>query len=184
METHKVMVFGSHASGKTCLLIKFDTGNFMEGFDHTIDDDYRKTIKIDKSSCLIQGIDTVGNDQFTAVRDFYMKDGHGFLLVYSITDRSSFEAVRTIHAEIAAMRQVERFPAVIVGNRSDLEDQRQVSREEGQELARSLGCPFFEASSKTPQNVDEVFIEVVREIRKEKASEGLEGGKKEKCCLM
>jgi GTPase KRas protein len=97
-------------------------------------------------------------------------------LVYSITSRASFESLSTFHNQILRVKDVENFPVVIIGNKCDLEQDREVPQTEAKQFADSIGSPFFEvkiivfdtpkASAKTRVNVEECFNQVVREIRK------------------
>ena len=116
------------------------------------------------------------------MREQYMRTGEGFLLVYSITSRDSFEEISTFHQQIAGVKGQNSFPMIVVANKCDLEYERQVDmngmatrslqREalhcnlEGRALARQLGCKFIETSAKERINVDEAFSNLVREIRK------------------
>ena len=100
------------------------------------------------------------------MREQYMRTGEGFLVVYSITSRSSFEEIATFHQHILRVQDKDYFPMIVVGNKCDLESERQVSSQEGRELARTWGCKFIETSAKSRINVDEAFHNLVREIRK------------------
>ncbi len=88
----------------------------------------------------------------------------GFLLLYSITSRSSFEEVKGLREQIIQSRGKD-IPVVLVGHQLDLEDKRQVATAEGKELAKTLGCSFFEASAKCRINVEEAFFQLVREVK-------------------
>ncbi|KAH9855405.1 P-loop containing nucleoside triphosphate hydrolase protein [Lenzites betulinus] len=96
----------------------------------------------------------------------YKDMGEGFLHVYSITSRSSFNEVKHLHQQIKSVKDADRIPVVLVGNKCDIEYERQVGVAEGRDLAQDFGCPFIETSAKTAINVDEAFSEIVREIRR------------------
>jgi GTPase KRas protein len=126
---------------------------------------------------MLEILDTAGQyDQYTAIRDLYMRDADGFILIYSISDRASFQYTFNLKDNIARINQVPRIfanltakkraPIVLVGNKCDLTDKRQVFIQEGQEAAFSFNAPFLETSAKTPTNVTESFHAIVREIRK------------------
>jgi GTPase KRas len=95
-----------------------------------------------------------------------MRNGEGFLLMYNITSRSSFEEIFDFHENILRAKDSSQVPIVIVGNKCDLEFQREVGRNEGRETAEKLGCRFMETSAKMSINVDEAFATIVREIRR------------------
>lgn len=111
-----------------------------------------------------------------------MRGGEGFILVYSVTDKRSFQEIRRYKEMIDRVRNYETVPMVIAGNKSDLEDRRQVSTNEGELMAKEFGCPFFETSAALRHNVEEIFEEVVRCIRRKEnadyyAKVKAEGGK-------
>jgi GTPase KRas protein len=114
------------------------------------------------------------------MRDQYMRTGQGFLMVYAITSRSSFEELLGFKDQILRVKEADHVPMVVVGNKSDLESERQVSSQEGTDLARNFGAPFFETSAKTRVNVEESFYSLVREIRKLMGNAKAVGGTKAK----
>lgn len=100
------------------------------------------------------------------MREQYMRNGEGFLLMYSITSRMSFEEIEGFHQQICRVKDKDHFPMVLIANKCDLESERQVSSEEGRDLAKKYGCQFIESSAKFRINVEESFYEVVRDIRR------------------
>jgi GTPase KRas protein len=118
------------------------------------------------------------------MREQYMVGGEGFLLVYAINSRNSFTEVREFHEQILRVKDVEKFPIVVVGNKCDLGDrQRKVTKDEGQQLCDQLGVPFFETSAKSAINVEESFYQIVREIRGSGKKPKAAGGKR-KCAIL
>lgn len=95
-----------------------------------------------------------------------MRTGEGFLLVYSITSRNSFDEISTFHQQILRVKDKDYFPVIVVANKCDLEYERQVGSHEGRELAKHFNCRFIETSAKQRINVDEAFSNLVREIRR------------------
>jgi GTPase KRas protein len=95
-----------------------------------------------------------------------MRTGEGFLLVYSITSRQSFEEIMTFQQQILRVKDKDYFPIIVVGNKCDLERERVVTEQEGEALARQFGCKFIETSAKSRINVENAFYDLVREIRR------------------
>ena len=119
------------------------SSHFAEEYDPTIEDSYRKRVTIDEESCLLDILDTAGKEEYSAMRDQYYRSGEGFVLIYSITDRSSFEQITTFRDHILRIKDVEFVPIILVGNKIDLEDERQVTKAEGEKLAKELGVISF-----------------------------------------
>ena len=98
------------------------------------------------------------------MRDLYMKNGQGFVLVYSITAQATFNDLMELHDQIVRVKDTPEVPMILVGNKCDLEDERVVSKDQGQHLARQFNCAFMEASAKVKINVPEIFYNLVRQI--------------------
>jgi len=178
---YKICVLGDGGVGKTALTIQLCSNHFVEEYDPTIEDSYRKQVVIDDESCLLEILDTAGQEEFTALRDQWIRDCEGFVLIYSITTRTSFEQVSVFKDQVLRVKDVEKIPLMLVGNKCDLEDKREVSTQEGQDLARAFGASFKETSAKTRVNVEEAFYDLVRKIR---ASRGNKEVKKGFCNLL
>ena len=88
------------------------------------------------------------------------------MLVYAITSRSSFDEITSFREQILRVKDSDTVPMVLVGNKCDLESEREVPKDKGEELAREIGCKFMESSAKTKVNVTEAFHELVREIKR------------------
>jgi len=164
MKEYKIVVLGSGGVGKSALTVQFVQGIFVEKYDPTIEDSYRKTVEIDGQQCMMEILDTAGTEQFTAMRDLYMKNGQGFVLVYSITAQATFNDLKELHEQIVRVKDTPEVPMILVGNKCDLEDERFVSKDQGQNLAREFNCAFMEASAKVKINVPEIFYNLVRQI--------------------
>jgi len=167
MREYKLVILGSGGVGKSALTVQFVQGIFVERYDPTIEDSYRKQVEIDGQHCMLEILDTAGTEQFTAMRDLYMKNGQGFVLVYSITAQSTFNDLHEIRDQILRVKDTEDVPIILVGNKCDLEDEREVGRDQGAFLARSWNnCTFLETSAKAKVNVNEIFVDLVRQINK------------------
>jgi len=163
---YKLVVVGGGGVGKSALTIQFIQSHFVDEYDPTIEDSYRKQCVIDDEVALLDVLDTAGQEEYSAMREQYMRTGEGFLLVYSITSRNSFEEITQFHQQILRVKDRDYFPVIVVANKSDLEYERQVGHHEGIELSRNFACQFIETSAKNRSNVDDAFYQLVREIRK------------------
>jgi GTPase KRas protein len=143
----------------------------MDEYDPTNKDSYRKRCVIDNQVALLNVLDMAGQEEYSAMREQYMRFSDGFVLVYSITSHRSFEEISTLQKQILRTKDKDYFPMIVVGNHCDREDERQVGKQEGAALAREVGCRFVEASSEGWTNVDVAFYDLVRDIRKYKKLE-------------
>jgi len=166
LREYKLVVVGGGGVGKSCLTIQLIQSHFVPEYDPTIEDSYRKQCVIDDEVALLDVLDTAGQEEYSAMREQYMRTGEGFLMVYSITSRQSFEEIMIYQQQILRVKDKDFFPIILVGNKCDLEDERMVSRQEGEALAREFGCKFIETSAKSRINVDQAFYDIVREIRR------------------
>jgi len=166
LREYKLVVVGGGGVGRSCLTIQLIQSHFVDEYDPTIEDSYRKQCIIDGETALLDVLDTAGQEEYSAMREQYMRTGEGFLLVYSITSRQSFEEIMTFQQQILRVKDRDYFPIIVVGNKCDLENEREVSTEEGESLAGSFGCKFIETSAKSRRNVEEAFYDIVREIRR------------------
>eukprot|EP01121_Diplochlamys_sp_Union-15-3_P007379 TRINITY_DN1870_c0_g1_i6.p1 TRINITY_DN1870_c0_g1~~TRINITY_DN1870_c0_g1_i6.p1 ORF type:complete len:143 (-),score=27.77 TRINITY_DN1870_c0_g1_i6:105-533(-) len=105
-------------------------------------------------------------DRFTAMRDLYMKNGQGFVLAYSIIAQSTFNDLPEMKDQILRVKDTDSVPMVLVGNKCDLSDQRVITTEQGEALARKFNASFLEASAKTKINVEQIFYDLIRQINK------------------
>jgi GTPase KRas protein len=164
MDNWRVAVLGDGGVGKTALAVQFTLNCFVETYDPTIEDAYRKQLVVDNRMCFVEVIDTAGQEEYATLRDQWVREGQGFILVYSIASRSTFERLEIFRQ---SMRRVKRGDPIfmLVGNKCDKTYEREVSREEGAALARQFGCEFLETSAKTAQNVERLFMNLVRSLR-------------------
>lgn len=178
MKEYKVVVLGSGGVGKSALTVQFVSGHFVEKYDPTIEDFYRKEVDVDGSPAVLEILDTAGTEQFASMRDLYIKNGQGFLLVYSIINAQTFIDVQPLRDQIARVKGGFNSPIVLVGNKCDMASERNVVARDGEMLAHEWGSPFFETSAKTRYNVQEMFQEIVRQIDRKKPSS------KGSCCCV
>jgi GTPase KRas protein len=166
MVLYKLVILGEGGVGKSALTIQLTQNHFITEYDPTIENSYRKQVNIDDETCMLDILDTAGQEEYSAMRDQYIRSGQGFIIVYSIVSKVSFESLSNFHDQILRVKDEDFFPVVILGNKCDLEKEREVTTEEAKEYAKSINAPFYETSAKARINVEEGFYQLVREIRK------------------
>jgi len=175
---HKVIMVGSGGVGKSALTLQFMYDEFVEDYEPTKADSYRKKVVLDGEEVQIDILDTAGQEDYAAIRDNYFRSGEGFLCVFSITEDESFQASQEFREQILRVKSDDSIPFILVGNKSDLTDRRQVGLRQAQDKAEAWRVPYVETSAKTRENVDKVFFDLMREIRARKNEVGPEGGGK------
>ncbi|XP_071164093.1 circularly permutated Ras protein 1-like [Mytilus edulis] len=118
----------------------------------------------DEQQCILDILDTAGQEEYSSLRDQYIRTGDGFMIVYSINDVQSFQEAEAIYNFLLKIKDTETVPAILCGNKSDLESERKITTDEGSDLAARLGIPFLETSAKTAINVTKAFETLVKEI--------------------
>ncbi|KAG7309453.1 Ras-like protein 2 [Plutella xylostella] len=189
-QTYKLVVVGGGGVGKSAITIQFIQSYFVTDYDPTIEDSYTKQCVIDDVPAKLDILDTAGQEEFSSMREQYMRSGEGFLLVFSVCDRASFDELYKFHRQILRVKDRDEFPMLMVGNKADLETQRAVTLEEAQALSRQLKVPYIECSAKARMNVDQAFHELVRLVRKFQEAERIHvknsdsGRKKKRCAIL
>ncbi|KAL9641817.1 hypothetical protein ABK040_011802 [Willaertia magna] len=166
-EKHTIGIFGPFAVGKTSVTVQYIEKKFSEVHDPTIEDYFETSRDIFGIVCNITILDTAGQETYSSLVSDAMNDAEGFILVYSITDKESFEKVKKLREKIT-MVQDNNVPMILVGNKCDLEDQRQITKEEGENLSKEFNCSFIETSAKTGFHIDELFEQIILILRKKK----------------
>jgi Ras-related protein Ral-A len=188
---HKVIMVGSGGVGKSALTLQYMYGDFVEEYDPTKADSYRKKVSLDGQECQIDILDTAGQEEYAAIRDNYYRSGEGFLCVFSICEYESFVHTQDFRDQISRVLDDDsvsnnNIPFILVGNKADLAKIRKVSEEEAKNRAREWNCNYYETSAKTRENVDKVYTELMRKIknRKDSSKERENKAKRSKCvCL-
>ncbi|XP_040571400.1 ras-like protein 2 [Lepeophtheirus salmonis] len=189
-QCYKLVVVGAGGVGKSAITIQFIQSYFVTDYDPTIEDSYTKQCVIDDFVAKLDILDTAGQEEFSAMREQYMRSGDGFLLVFSVSDRASFEELTKFHMQILRVKDRDEFPIMMVGNKADLKNHRVISVEEGRAMARQLKIPYIECSAKVRMNVDQAFYELVRLVRRfqtierPQSSSKVHRRKKSKCTII
>eukprot|EP01091_Cochliopodium_minus_P021349 TRINITY_DN971_c1_g1_i2.p1 TRINITY_DN971_c1_g1~~TRINITY_DN971_c1_g1_i2.p1 ORF type:complete len:200 (+),score=63.52 TRINITY_DN971_c1_g1_i2:627-1226(+) len=163
----KICILGDGGVGKTAFTIQFCTNTFISDYDPTIEDSYRKQVVVDDDVTMVEILDTAGQEEFKALRDQWIRGCEGFIVMYSIDSLSSFEEVNSFieNIEIVMDKRADQLNIIVVGNKCDLEDEREVSTEAGENMAKSINAIFKEASAKTRTNVEESIFDIIRKMR-------------------
>ena len=153
----KYIIIGDPSVGKSCILNQFLNQTFTEDYDITVGVEFgAKTIDIDKKKIKLQMWDTAGQDSFKSITRAYYRGAAAALICYDITSRETFDNLQTWLDECRENGNQE-MTLVLVGNKIDLENQREISTKEGQEFAKANKMIFFETSAKTSVKVGELF---------------------------
>ncbi|XP_029288343.1 GTP-binding protein REM 1 isoform X2 [Cottoperca gobio] len=163
---YRVVLLGDHSVGKTSLAGIF--AGITEKDEQPGEDTYERTLTVDGEETTLIVMDTWENDKLGAddfSQDICLKVGSAYVIVYSVTDRSSFDAAAELRITLRRIRQAENIPIILVGNKSDLVRSREVAVEEGRACAVVFDCKFIETSASLQHNVTELFEGVIRQIR-------------------
>ena len=160
-----IMTLGNSAVGKTTFIIRYTENTFKEVYLTTLGIDYKtKVIKLkNKISYMINFFDTAGQEKYKSISINVIKNAHGVLLMYDITNRESFDSISNWMKNIIDIKG-KNFPIILLGNKTDLVEKREVSSEEGENLAKQFGIKFFEISNKFGTNVEEAGLELINQV--------------------
>ena len=158
----KIIVLGSSEVGKTCILNRYFNNEFKENALSTIGIDFQtKYFKFEDKKIKANYTDTAGQEKFRAISLNYLKGANGVILVFDITKRESFDLLETWMNALKDNNKVG-ISKILIGNKADLEDKRQVQKEEAESLSERIGCKYFEGSAKTGENIFEALDEIAR----------------------
>ena len=161
---YKVVMLGSGAVGKSAITVQMVSGHFLSSYDPTIEDSYRTTVNVNNQDIIINILDTAGQEEFYALRDQYIRSGDGYIIVFSITSVTSFLEVNAIKEQLNMILDTDDntlIPIILVGNKCDLEEYRQVQSSDAQRLAEEWRVKYFETSAKNKTNINRIFEELV-----------------------
>ena len=158
----KIAILGQSMVGKSAITFRFINNKFPTEHDTTIEDSYSIPAKIDDIQCQLEILDTAGQDDYQTMLDTWINSADGFILVYSIDNKESFESTKTRFDRIIKLKEGQKASIIIVGNKCDLEDKRQVSKEEVENYCKTNKIMFLEASALNTINIKESFLCVAR----------------------
>ena len=160
----KVILIGDSGVGKTNIMSKFLKNQFMEESKATIGVEFgSKLFNHEGHKIKAQIWDTAGQEKYKAITGAYYKGSKGALVVYDITQKKTFENIEKWVNDLKAAGD-PKITIILIGNKNDLDDKRQVSKDQGEEKARSFGCAFLETSAYSGDNIDKAFNLMVKEI--------------------
>lgn len=160
----KFVIIGDTNTGKSCLLQRFVDDTYTNDFISTIGIDFKvKTINIDDKIIKVQMWDTSGQCRFRSITNSYYRGAHGMIIAFDITNKKSFTNIERW------MRDVKNFGSensikILIGTKSDLIEERQISKEEIDTLVDELGISYIETSAKENNNINELFVTICKEI--------------------
>ena len=166
-ETIKIIILGDSKVGKTSFIIRFTKNKFDETYLATIGVDYKdRIINIENKQYKLMFYDTAGEEKYKSIPKNYIKNMQGIILMYDITDKSSFDSIIDWISDVKEIKG-DNFPMILVGNKIDLNESREVTEEMGYELAEKIQIEFFETSNKDGTNIQEAGLEIVYKILSE-----------------
>ena len=167
----KVILIGDSGVGKTNIMSKFLKNQFMENSKATVGVEFgSKLFDHQGHKIKAQIWDTAGQEKYKAITAAYYKGSKGALVVYDITRKDTFANVERWVNDLKATGD-PKITIILLGNKSDLDDKRQVSKEQGEEKAKSFGCAFLETSAFSGDNIDKAFDIMVKEIYEKYSSD-------------
>ena len=171
-----IVVLGKGVVGKTSLIYRFVKDAFPEAHDPTIEDSYKAVVEVNKEPVEIQIVDTAGEEDYQNMLDQWIEIADGFLLVFAINDKETFDAIDEKYKRISKHKD-KNCPIILVGNKCDLENERAITKDEANQKATNMKAKYIETSALTDfnKNCKEQFIACVKEIK----SNLLNQGKKE-----
>jgi len=160
----KLALLGAGSVGKSALCVQWVKSQYIEDYDPTVEDAYTRQTLVDDKTVVVDILDTAGQEEFVSLRAQHILTTNAFMIVYDMTSVESFKEAKMLLEEIKEAKDGASFCLVVVGNKADLEEERQVVHKQGQQLANNFGCKFLETSAKTGANVDAAFLALLRAV--------------------
>eukprot|EP00737_Agarophyton_chilense_P002968 gb/GEZJ01003432.1/.p1 GENE.gb/GEZJ01003432.1/~~gb/GEZJ01003432.1/.p1 ORF type:complete len:216 (+),score=31.94 gb/GEZJ01003432.1/:376-1023(+) len=172
---YKLLLIGDSGVGKSCVLTRFADSTYEDCQTSTIGVDFKiRTIGIEDKRVKLQIWDSAGQERFRTIAAAYYRGAHGVGIVFDITDEKSFQSVEGSWIEEIENNSSSPVRMLLIGNKCDLEDEREVQQEEAEALARKYGMSYIETSAKTAENVFEAFATISKEIFESNSVSGIE----------
>jgi len=187
LKKRKIAVLGSRSVGKSSLVIQFIENHFVESYYPTIEATFQKSVNYNGIEYDCDIIDTAGQDEYSILNSKYAIGIHGYVLVYSVASRNSFDMIQILYDKIIDYCGTNDIPCVIVGSKTDLQTSpviRQVKSDEGEDLAKTNNAAWVETSAKNDVNVGKVFELCLAEIEKRAPAGSNETPGGNKCVIM
>lgn len=151
-----IVLLGDGNVGKSCLTTRYVNNEFLEYYDPTIQDSFRKTVTIDGDPVVVEILDTAGQEEYSSLNEAFIMKGDGFIFVYNITKTDSLEKLNEIIQNVFQLREVNpqnsRLGLVVCGNKCDLEAERRVPKNDGAQFAAKYNADFFESKINKTKN--------------------------------
>ena len=172
----KLLLIGDSGVGKSCLLLRFADDTYTESYISTIGVDFKiRTIELEGKTVKLQIWDTAGQERFRTITSSYYRGAHGIIVVYDVTDESTFANVKQW------LQEIERYACegvnkLLVGNKADLTSSKAVDFDAAKQLADELGIPFLETSAKDATNVEQAFLTMAKQIKDRMGASSIQAG--------
>ena len=162
---YKILVLGDQAVGKTCFLLKYTNDSFNEMNLSTVGVEvYPKEVTLENGKKVLAQIwDTAGQERFRSICKNYYKGAQGIILMFEVINKESFKNVKS-WLDLLKNEVSEKVSIILVGNKIDLENKREVSKEEGEEMAKKYGLSYFETSAKTGDNIQNCCYFLIKKV--------------------
>ena len=181
----KIAVLGKGVVGKSSLTYRFINYDAPKDHDPTIEDRYKSSLNIDGKDYEVEILDTAGEEDYQNMIDMWISFGEGFLLVFAINDKESFDLLKLKHTRVLKGKHGAKCPILLIGNKQDLENERQVTYSEAKQQAEAWGIEYMETSAKTNFNCKEAFEKLAQKIAALKSSKsGSSNGSGGCCCVI
>eukprot|EP01091_Cochliopodium_minus_P019605 TRINITY_DN8290_c2_g1_i1.p1 TRINITY_DN8290_c2_g1~~TRINITY_DN8290_c2_g1_i1.p1 ORF type:complete len:198 (+),score=45.72 TRINITY_DN8290_c2_g1_i1:36-629(+) len=172
----KIVLLGEGGVGKTCLMNRYISGFYLEEYDPTCEISCRKREELDEKVYGIDVLDTHGQEDYSALRDQFIRSGDMAVVVFDLTRSATFDEcekyiqqygkIKNNNEELNDINFIKTLPLMLVGTKLDLEERREVHKEDALKLAKKYGCEYKETSAKSDINVNQVFLDSLKLLTK------------------